>query len=473
MKIAVLGGGPGGYVAAIRAAQLGAEVTLIEQKALGGTCLNVGCIPTKVLLHTSELAGILKREAGEMGIDVPGFTVNWPQVQKHKDKIIRQNAGGIDALLKANGIAKIIGQGAFADRHRLEVTLPDGTKREVPFNSAIIATGSKPGLAPIPGIGEPGVLTSDEALSLDRIPASLCIIGGGVIGCEFASVYANLDNRVTIVEQQPELIGNMDQDTVQCLVKELQQTGVAIHTGTRVEKIERTGSGLSVSIEGPDGSGRIEAENVLLSIGRRPVTEGLGLERIGVQTERGRIVADKRQRTSIPHIYAIGDCTGGVMLAHAASAQGVLAAETILQQPSPIDFRTIPYCVYTRPELAGVGLTEKLARERGLAVKTGVFPLQANGKSKILGEAGGMVKVVADTATGEILGLHMAGPRATELIAEGALAIRLEATLEELITTIHAHPTVAESLHEAFHAVHGTAIHIPPPRKPAGAAGRA
>ncbi|GIP09043.1 dihydrolipoyl dehydrogenase [Paenibacillus macerans] len=460
MKIVVLGGGPGGYVAAIRAAQLGADVTLVERKALGGTCLNVGCIPTKVLLHTAELYAQLKRDGKELGLEAGDISFNWPQLQKRKDRMIKLNAGGIDALLKKHRIAKVMGSATFTGEHELQVTAADGSKQTRHFDRAIIATGSEPAQIPIPGADLDGVITSDEALSLPEVPGRLCIIGGGVIGCEFASVYSSLGCRVTIVEMLPELIAAMDQDAVSCLKKQFAKEGIQIHTETRVESIEKTGGGLVVSTASSAGSRTIEADKVLISTGRRPVTDGLGLERIGVDADRNGIKVNRRMQTNLAHIYAIGDCTGGVMLAHVASAEGMIAAEAIMGAPADIDFRTIPYCVYTRPELASVGMTEKSARERGYEVRTGVFPLQVNAKSMIMGETNGLIKVVADAATDEILGLHIAGPRATDLIAEGALAIRLEATLDEIVTTIHAHPTVAESLPEAAHAAHHRAIHL-------------
>lgn len=460
MRIVVLGGGPGGYVAAIRAAQLGAEVTLVEKKALGGTCLNVGCIPTKVLLHTTELYTQLMQDAKELGIETAEVSVNWSQLQKRKDKIIRMNTGGIETLLKKNKIAKLSGSGNFISRSELEVTLADGSVQSLGFDRAIIATGSEPSIVPIPGVELEGVITSNEALSLPAVPESLCIIGGGVIGCEFASVYSSLGCKVTIIEMLPELIAVMDQDVVKCLRKEFASSGIEVHTETKVERIEQTSAGLRVVASSGNGGHVIEAEKVLLSIGRRPVTVGLGLEDIGVEVKRGAIQVNRSMETGIPGIYAIGDCNGGIMLAHVASAEGVIAAEAIMDTPSPIDFRTVPSCVYTRPELASVGMTEAEAKQQGFQVKTGVFPLQANAKSMIMGESSGLVKYVVDAGNDEILGLHIAGPRATDIIVEGALAIRLEATLEEIVTTIHAHPTVAESLHEAAHAVHNRAIHF-------------
>ncbi|WHH57034.1 dihydrolipoyl dehydrogenase [Petroclostridium sp. X23] len=461
MKIVVIGGGPGGYVAAIRAAQLGAEVTLVERKYLGGTCLNVGCIPTKVLLHTSEILTLLKHEAKEIGIKVSEVGVDWTQLQNRKEKVIKQLVGGIDGLLKSNKITKLIGNGAFVNRNQIEVTAGDGKKQVVDFDYAVIATGSEPTIVPIPGVDLEGVITSDDVLSLKEIPKSMCIIGGGVIGSEFASIYSSVGSEVTIVEMLPDIVATMDKDVTDCLKTELTKAGVKIHTNTKVEGIEKTASGLKVNTSSAAGKQSFEVEKVLLSIGRKPVIQGLELEKVGINTERGRITVNRKMQTNIDNIYAIGDCNGGVMLAHVASAEGIVAVEAIMKKPSQIDFKTIPYCVYTKPELAAVGMTEKQAKEQGYEVKTGTFPLYANGKSMIMGEMNGLVKYVVDAKTDEILGLHMAGPRATDLIVEGALALRLEATIEEIITTIHAHPTVGESLHEGAHAVHHSAIHLP------------
>lgn len=465
MKIAVIGGGPGGYVAAIRAAQLGAEVTLIENKHLGGTCLNKGCIPTKVLLHTTELMDVLKNDARELGINISGYEGDWGKLQIRKNKIIKKLVSGIDSLLKNNKITKIMGQGCFLSDHQIMAVRKNGDDRPteftvVDFDFAIIATGSKPVIIPIPGVDLPGVITSDEALSLESVPQSMCIIGGGVIGCEFASIYQAFGCKVTIVEMLPDIVANMDQDIVKPLKNQLMKDGVIILTETKVEGIQMTSEGLMVNTISKDGVKSIQAEKVLLSIGRKPVIDTLCLDKVSVEAERGAIKVNNNMKTSADNIYAIGDCNGGVMLAHVASAEGIVAVDSIIKKKSSIDFRTIPYCVYTKPELAGVGMTEVQAKARGYDIKTGIFPMGANGKAMIMGETTGLVKYIADARTGEILGLHMAGPRATELIVEGALAIRLEATVEELISTIHAHPSVGEALHEAAHAVHGNAIHL-------------
>lgn len=465
MKIVIIGGGPGGYVAAIRAAQLGAAVTLVENKYLGGTCLNVGCIPTKVLLHTSELLDLLKNDAKELGITISDYHGDWPKLQKRKTKIIKKLVGGVNGLLKNNGITQITGTAVFVNKHQIKVISEKQDQvttgsQVIDFDFAIIATGSKPVIPPIPGSNHPDVITSDTALSLDAVPASLGIIGGGVIGCEFASIYNAFGCKVTIIEMLPEIVANMDADIVKPLKAKLQKDGVEIFTGTRVESIQENPDGLAITTSSPAGEQIITVAKVLLSVGRKAELETLELAQAGIETARGAIVVNKKMQTNVPHIYAVGDCNGGVMLAHVASAEGIVAVETIIGKRSQIDFKTIPYCVYTKPELANVGMTEAQARDQGYEVKVGTFPMAVNGKAMIIGETTGVVKYVTDAVTGEILGLHMAGPRATDLIVEGALAIRLEATVAELMSTIHAHPTVGEALMEAAHAVNGEAIHL-------------
>lgn len=461
MKIAILGGGPGGYVCAIRAAQLGAEVVLIEKDNVGGTCLNTGCIPTKALLHTTEIYNHLKEEASELGLILENLGLKWDVVQNRKEMVVQQLVDGVKVLLESNRVEVIKGEGKFISKNKIEVISSNKEKRLVSFDKAVIATGSKPARVPIPGLDLDGVLTSTEALSLDEIPKSICIIGGGVIGVEFANIYSNAGTKVTIVEMLPEIVANMDEEIVACLKEQLIESGIDIYTSTRVREIKMESDGLKVLMENSEGEKSINAEKTLLSIGRKPAIEGLGLEDLGIETEKGCIKVDKSMRTNIDNIYAIGDCTGGALLAHVASSHGIAVAENIMGSFEAIDYKTTPYCIYTKPELAGVGLTEKQAILKGYNVKTGKFPLYANGKSIINGMVNGLVKFVIDGDTDEILGLHIAGTNATELIGIGALAIRLESTIEEIITTIHAHPTIGESIHEAAESVYGKAIHLP------------
>lgn len=461
MKIVIIGGGPGGYVAAIRAAQLGAEVTLVEKEHIGGTCLNKGCIPTKVLLHTTGEFENVNKNFKALGIKVEGAELDWNILQKRKTVTVRKLVAGVDGLLKSNKITKIMGIGSFINKNQLKVKASDGSEIFVDFDYAVIATGSEPVIIPIPGIDLPGVLTSDEALSLKEVPRSMVIIGGGVIGSEFAEIFSAAGCKVTIVEMLPNIVANMDQDIVDTIKDKFAKIGIEIHTSTKVVSISESAEGLSVNTLSHGKEESFSAEKVLLSIGRKPVINNLSLENVGVETYKGSIVVNKNMQTNVPNIYAVGDAIGGVMLAHVASSEGTFAIETIMNKKPNIDFNTIPYCVYTKPELAGVGLTEYQARERGYDVKIGLFPMYINGKAMVEGEQEGLVKYVIDQATGEVLGLHMSGPSATELIVEGALAVRLEATIDEITSTIHAHPTVAEALHEAAHAVYNKAIHIP------------
>ena len=461
MKIAIIGGGPGGYVAAIRAALLNAEVTLIEKEHIGGTCLNKGCIPTKVLLHAAGEFENVNKSLKDYGIKITGAELDWDKLQKRKTIIVRKLVAGVDNLLKSNKVTKIMGEGSFLNKNQLRVKASDGSETIVDFDYAIIATGSKPVIIPIPGVELPGVLTSDEVLSLKEIPKSMVIIGGGVIGSEFAAVFGAVGCKVTIIEMLPNIVANMDQDIVAPLKEKFKKSGIDVYTNTKVVSISESSDGLCVNTVSDGIEQSFNAEKVLLSIGRKPVTDNLALDNVGVEINRGAIVVNKNMQTNVESIYAVGDSTAGVMLAHVASSEGIVAVESIMGNKSNIDFKTIPYCVYTKPELAGVGLTEEQAKNKGYDVKTGVFPMNINGKAMIEAQQEGLVKYVVDGATGEVLGLHMSGPSATELIVEGALAVRLEATIDEITSTIHAHPTVAESLHEAAHAVHKSAIHIP------------
>jgi dihydrolipoamide dehydrogenase len=461
MKLVILGGGPGGYVAAIKAAQSGIDVTIVEKEYFGGTCLNVGCIPTKVLLNTVDIYHMILKEGDEFGIKCDNLSVDWNALQARKTKVVNTLVGGVQSLLYANKVEILFGKGSFMAKDSLEVEHTDGKKEVVSFDKAIIATGSVPVILPIPGVDGKNIITSKEMLSLDLLPESLCIVGGGVIGCEFASIFARLGVKVTIVEMLPWIVGNMDRDIVKYLDLELKKLGVEILVGSKVESFESSNKGVEVYVSSAEEEKVIECEKVLLSIGRKPVVENLGLETIGVKVDRG-IEVNKNMETNVKNIYAVGDCIGGVMLAHVASAEGIVAVESMMKKKSKIDFKTIPYCVYTKPELASVGMTERDTKEAGIDYSVGCFPLMGNGKSLILGETEGLVKYIADSKTGEIIGMHMAGPKATELIVEGALAIKLEVTVDEILSTIHGHPTVAESLHEAAHAVFGQAIHMPP-----------
>ncbi|MDL2253787.1 dihydrolipoyl dehydrogenase [Ruminococcaceae bacterium OttesenSCG-928-I18] len=458
MRVVVLGGGPGGYVCAIRLAQLGAEVLLIEKGELGGTCLNVGCIPTKALLHAAEIYNTVNKEGLEYGIQTDSVTIDWHQTQKKKAKVVAQLVDGVEGLMLANKIAVLRGTGVFQDGRTMKIEMTDHTTQSISFDFAVIASGSRPKIPPIPGADLPGILTSTEALSLSEIPESLCVIGGGVIGCELAQVYASFGTEVTILEALPDILFGMDKDIVKVLKRQFGKTGIKCNLNAAVKKIEQSGAGFKIEY----GGGVVEASQVLIATGRAANVEGIGLEKAGVQVENGVVTADPSTTcTNIPHIYAIGDCTGGIQLAHVASAQGVLAAEQIMGMTNRTCFHAVPSGVYTTPELGSVGLTEQEAIDHGYDVKVGKFPFAANGKAIISGENTGVVKMVVDAESDAVLGLHIAGPRATDLVEEGALAISMEATTEEIINTIHGHPTLCEAIHEAAHAVHNQAFHIP------------
>lgn len=455
MKLAIIGGGPGGYVAAIRASQLGADVTLIEKGSLGGTCLNVGCIPTKVLLHATHALESVHQGA-VFGLHCKDASLDWATVMRYKQKTVGQLTGGVRGLLKRHKVEVIDGTAQFASANSITVQTQDHFQR-VEFDKAVIASGSISASLPIHGADADCVITSAEALSLEQPPKSMVIIGGGVIGVELACVYARLGCKITIVEYLDRILANMDTDLTTMMAGDLKKLGINIRTGCKVTSIGEDGT---VYFTGTDGEQTAQGERVLMAIGRRPNTDGLDLSTVGIATERGAIVVDRYMKTNLEHIYAIGDCTGGMMLAHVASEQGITAVTNAIEgNQEEYCGVSVPACVYTYPELAMVGMTEERAKQERGGIKVGQFPLAANGKAMLMG-TGGMVKLVTDAETEEILGLHIYGPGATDMIMEGALAIRMEATVEELITTIHAHPTVAEAIGEAANDVRGRAIHI-------------
>lgn len=460
MKLVVIGGGPGGYVAAIRGAQLGAEVTLIEKEKLGGTCLNVGCIPTKVLLHSSELLHEVK-EAKALGIEVnEEVKVNWPQLQNRKNTVVNTLVSGVSSLLEHNKVKVINGTGTFEGKSSIKVTKDQGESENIQFDNVIISSGSVPFIPPIKGKELEGVIDSTGALSLDSIPKSMVIIGGGVIGIEFANIFNSLGCKVTVIEMLPFILPPVDREISEILKEKLKKDGIDIYNNCKVTKIENNNENLKVSFEEDNSKLNIEAQKVLIAVGRRANISNLNLESTGVYIEKGYISVNDSMETNIKGIYAIGDCTGKNMLAHVASDQGIIAVENIMGKNKKMDYKTVPACVYTKPELASVGLTEEQAKERGIDYKVGKFPLIYNGKSLIMNDTEGFIKIIADKKYEEVLGVHILGPRATDLITEAALALRLEATLEEIITTVHAHPTIGEAMKEAALAVNKEAIHM-------------
>lgn len=458
VKVAVIGGGPGGYIAAIRAAQLGAKVTLIEKDKLGGTCVNVGCIPTKALIHSADFYREVQNSS-HMGI-IAEANVDWEKVQANKNKITTGLSKGIASLMMSNKIKVVTGAAEFISPSRLKVIKGDGTEETVEADRIIIASGSVPAIPPIPGIDNKNCIDSTGALNLPEIPKSMVIIGGGVIGIEFASLYNAFGTKVTVIEMLPKLLPMMDGELAAIARNQLVKSGIEIHTEAQVLAIEDCSQGAKVKVSMNGKEEYFDAEKILVAVGRLIVTSSLRLENAGIANERGRIIVDEKQHTNIANIYAIGDCIGKVMLAHTASAQGEVAAENAMGIESVYDESTNPSCVYIHPEFAGVGLTEEKAKDQNINYVVGKFPLIANAKSRIMGCSNGVIKIIADAKYKEILGVHIIGPRATDIIAEGALAIRLEATVEELISTIHAHPTVAEAIREAALNVENRALNI-------------
>lgn len=463
--IVIIGGGPGGYVAAIRAAQLGGKVILIEKEELGGTCLNWGCIPTKALLRGVEILDLI--EGGkDYGILAGPVTVDFAKLMARKDRAVKTLVGGVSGLMKANGIEVIKGTGKLISPQVIEVVNAKQEKEIYQARKIILAAGSVSAEIPIPGVKLPGVIDSYGALQLKQIPESMVIIGAGPIGLEFGTVYAALGAKVTVLEMLPQILPSEDPEIAAALEKTLRRFKIQTLTGIKVQKI----------VEGPEGKLQVTAaagaeekifpaQYVLMAVGRKPNVEGLGLEEAGVRFSKKGIEVNERMETNIPGVYAIGDVTGKWLLAHYASAQGEVAAKNALGQEAQMDERVVPRCVYTLPEVASVGLTEQKAREEGYEIKIGRFPFSANGKATILGERNGLVKIVADGKYGEILGVHIFGPHATDLIGEAVVAMRLEGTATDIGQAIHPHPTLTEALMEAAFDVEGTAVHIPPRKK--------
>jgi dihydrolipoyl dehydrogenase len=451
--VVILGGGPGGYVAALRAAQLGAKTAIVEKDRLGGTCLVRGCIPTKALLQSSELYSQAKGGA-VFGVIADKVAFDWAAAQKRKTAVVDQLVKGVEGLLKAGGVTVFRGAARLAGDGAVEVAADRITAKDI-----VIATGSA--IARIPLKGAEHTIDSDQILELKEVPARLAIIGGGVVGMEFAAMFAALGSKVTVLEMLPQVLPMVDADLVNVYTKHLAGLGGAVHTNSKVAEVAKLKGSLQVRFsEGGEG-GAVDADQVLLAVGRAPYTEGLGAEEAGVKLERGRVVVDAQLHTSAAGVWAIGDVIGGIMLAHVASYEGVCAVENIAGHAKRTpDYHAAPNCIYTDPEIAHVGLGEKEAKEGGMDVKVGRFPFAAAGRALTLGQSEGFVKVIADARSGRLLGAHIIGPRATDLIAEAALAVQNGLTLEQIDLTIHAHPTLPEALMEAALAAQGRAIHI-------------
>lgn len=455
--LTIIGSGPGGYVAAIRAAQLGLKTALIEEREVGGTCLNRGCIPTKSLLHSAEVYHTVAH-CESFGVVADNINVDYARIASRKNAVVKQLRSGVEHLLKSHGVHLLRGRGVLEDRNMVAVTGPDAGR--IRSSNILLATGSRPAVPPISGSDSPQALTSDQVLELDSCPASVVIIGGGVIGMEFATIFHNLGTPVTVIEMLDTILPGVEHDIAAAFRTIMEGRGVKIVTGARVTNIA-AGSPAVCEFEQGGTPSSATGEIVLVAIGRQPNTGHLGLDNIGVLPEKGFIPVNDRLETSVKGVYAIGDVTGRAMLAHVASAQGLAAVGNIAGDSQSVDYGRMPGCVYTNPEIAAVGLTEDEALHAGKELKIGTFPVRANSKSLIMGERDGFVKIISDADTGEILGAHMLAPRATDMIAEFCAAMRLESTIEELAHTVHPHPTVSEMMMEAAHDVNHLCVHAP------------
>ncbi|MDR1048229.1 MAG: dihydrolipoyl dehydrogenase, partial [Synergistaceae bacterium] len=414
--VVVIGGGPGGYVAAIRAAQLGAAVTVVEKDRLGGTCLNAGCIPTKVLLHSAELYTAMKDEGREFGIFADNLRFDWTAIGERKKKVVDALVGGVEGLLKSNGVECVYGSACLTALNAVEVAGEDGI-RVIGADAVVLAAGSEPAIPSIPGLdlSDPDIITSDGALSLGALPESIVVAGGGVIGVEFASVFASFGVPVAVVEILPQILPNIDAEAAAVLRGALEAKGVVLYTDARLENVTRDGSTLVLDVAAASGPVKLHADKLLVAAGRRPRTDGLGLETAGVEVRRGRVVVNDRMETGISNVYAVGDCASPIMLAHVASREGEVAAENIMGHGAVMDYKTVPSAVYTSPAVASVGLSEEAAAKTGAAIRVGRFPLAANGKSVLSGDALGMIKIVSEDRYGEVLGVHIVGGPAADM----------------------------------------------------------
>ena len=457
----VIGAGPGGYTAAIKAAQLGMKTAIVEKdEALGGTCLKVGCIPSKSLLTSTELYYGARRHFGAHGILADGLSMDVGAMMKRKDGVVRKMARGIDFLMNKNGIERVAGLGRIAGPNEVEVT-SDAGQQCLKAKRILIATGSRVAGLPFLEFDGETVLSSDDAVALGQAPVSMIVIGAGAIGLELGSVWARLGTAVTVVEFLPRIASTFDEDITQALQKLLQRQGLKFHLGTYVESAEKTEGGVKLTAAKGDKKLELEAEKLLVAVGRKPNTGGLGTAEAGVELdEHGCIKIDAEWQTSVSGIYAIGDVVAGPMLAHKAEQEAIAAVERMVGQPGSVNYDAIPWVIYTSPEVATVGLTEAEAVEKGHEVGVGVFPFQANGRAVAGGHADGLAKVIADKASGRVLGAQILSAHASELIAEAVLLMELGGSAEALARTIHAHPTMSEGLREAAHAATGESLHI-------------
>lgn len=458
--VVVIGSGPGGYVASIRAAQLGARVACIERDARewGGVCLNWGCIPTKTMIASVERYHAAK-SALKMGVLTGEVSYDFGRIMDRKEKIVKALRSGVENLLKSNHVKKIVGVAALTGKNSVEVTLEGGKKETLTAANIIIATGSRPIIPPVPGLEGEGVWTSDDAVTCKAVPKSMILLGAGAVGLEFGYVFNGLGAECHIVEMMPEIMPLGDAEIAAELKKALTRQGIKFHTSSRLTKVERKDGLLHATVSGEKGETTLSAEVILVGAGRRASIQNLGLEALGIAMEKNGIAVNERMQTSVPNIYAIGDVTGKMALAHVASHQGVIAAENAMGHEAKMDYHTVPSPIFTEPEVSWVGMTEKQAREAGYDVMVGRFPFRPLGKAMAIDQQEGMVKVVSERKYGEILGVHIVGPHASDLIHEAVTAMKLEATVEELMTMVHAHPTLAEAILEASLDAKGEAIH--------------
>lgn len=460
--VVVIGAGPGGYPAAIRAAQRGAKVAVVEKEKVGGTCLNWGCIPTKALLASAELIAHA-REAEKFGVKITGIEPDWTAIQERKQKITDTLVGGILQLLKANGITLVEGTGSITADKNVLVKTADG-EVTLEAGSIIIATGSDPAELPTFDFSKPVVMTSTDALALDHVPKSLIIVGSGVIGSEFACVFSTLGTKIVMVELMARMLPTEDSRVAKQMRSTFRKAGIDIKTETTVEEVlEYRDDGIKVKLSSGE---EIEAEKLLVSIGRKFNSAGLGLEDLGVDAdERGRIMVNDKMETTVPGIYAIGDVIGGILLAHTATFEGLVAAENATGGNATIDYTVVPACIFTIPEIGSVGLNADKAAEQGIEVNVSRFSFGALGKALAMGEDYGFVQLVIDAKTDKILGAQIMGPHASDLVHEVAIAMKMGATAEDIATTIHAHPSLPEAIMEAAEAAHGKSIHVAPAKK--------
>ncbi|MCL4377246.1 MAG: dihydrolipoyl dehydrogenase [Actinobacteria bacterium] len=456
-ELAVLGGGPGGYVAAIRASKLGVKTTVIEKENLGGVCLNWGCIPTKTLYHVAQMIEEIKK-SGIFGINVSGYNLDFKKAMERKDKVVAAQRQGLAFHFRKNNISVVGGTGKITSNNRIMVNKENGESTEVMAKNIIIATGSSAASVPPFNLSVDGIIDNIGILSLEKIPESLVIIGGGVIGCEFANIFNAFGSNVTIIELLPRILSTEDSGVSEVINHVFTKKGIKILTGSTVEEVKKEQDKFVCKIK---NNGEMTAEKILISVGRKPNSKGIGLEEVGIATdEKGFIKADSHLRTNIPNIYAIGDVIGGLQLAHVASAEGIMAAENIAGKNKTMDYRVIPWAVFTSPEIGTVGINEEQAIKKGIKVCKGLFPFTNSGKAFITGETEGFVKVITDSETGEIIGAQIIGPRASDLIHEVAVAMKAEMTVDGLAETVHSHPTLSEAVMEAAEDCLGIATHI-------------